>query len=225
MDDTDQLLPKEKDKFILRQKIALILFILAFVIMIVGIIVFSWWFEHMTAIFVVLGIVLMFLFRETEKKAVECFLRGAGDFVGVTLVIGIARGINLTLNDGKISDTILYSLSNAVEGLPKLAFAVLLFILFIFLGVFIQSSSGLAILSMPVFSPLADKVGLSRVTVVNTYMFGEYLAAFVTPTGMILIVLSLVEIEYSYWIRFIWPFLVILFILLIFFVMISVYVD
>ena len=158
-------------------------------------------------------------------SAIECFLRGAGDFVGVSLVIGIARGINLTLNDGKISDSILNSLSNAVEGLPELAFAIILFIIFIFLGIFIQSSSGLAILAMPVFAPLADKVGLSRATLVNTYMFGEFFAAYFTPTGLVLIVLSLVQIEYGYWIKFIWPFLVILFVLLIFFVMISAYVD
>ena len=225
VDIGEQLIHDKKDKFIFRQKLALILFLTAFVTMIAGILIFDWWFEHMAAIFVVLGIVLMFLYRKTEKDAIECFLRGAGDFVGVSLVIGIARGINLTLNDGKISDSILNSLSNAVEGLPELAFAIILFIIFIFLGIFIQSSSGLAILAMPVFAPLADKVGLSRATLVNTYMFGEFFAAYFTPTGLVLIVLSLVQIEYGYWIKFIWPFLVILFVLLIFFVMISAYVD
>ena len=179
----------------------------------------------MTAVFLILGIILMFFYSKGEKKGIEIFLRGAGDFVGICLIIGIARGINLTLNEGKISDTILNSLSGSFEGLPNLAFAIILFIIFIFLGIFIQSSSGLAILSMPVFSPLADKVGLSRVTVVNTYMFGQYYASFFTPTGMILIVLSLVKIEYSYWIKFIWPFLIILFVLLILFVIISAYVD
>ena len=193
--------------------------------MVLGILIFSWWFEHMSAVFLVTGIILMFFYSQGEKKAIECFLRGDGDFVGVSMVIGIARGINLTLNDGKISDSILNSLSGAVENLPELAFAVILFIIFIFMGFFIQSSSGLAILSMPVFAPLADKVGLSRATVVNTYMFGEYMASFVTPTGMVLIVFSMVEIEYSYWIKFIWPFIIIIFVLLIFFVMISVYVD
>ena len=171
----------------------------------------------MSAVFLVKGIILMFFYSQGEKKAIECFLRFAGDFVGVSMVIGIARGINLTLNDGKISDSILNSLSGAVENLPELAFAVILFIIFIFMGFFIQSSSGLAILSMPVFAPLADKVGLSRATVVNTYMFGEYMASFVTPTGLVLIVFSMVEIEYSYWIKFIWPFIIIIFVLLIFF--------
>ena len=221
----ENLIAQNKEKFSVKQKISIILFILGFVVMIAGILVLDWWFEHMASIFMVLGIILMFFYNQGERKGLESFLRGAGDFVGVTLVIGIARGINLTLNEGKISDTILNKLSIAVEGLPAMAFAVILFIIFIFLGIFIQSSSGLAILSMPVFAPLADKVGLPRATVVNTYMFGEYLVSFVTPTGLILIMLSLVQIEYSYWVKFIWPFLVILFVFLILFVMISVYVD
>lgn len=225
VDLDEKLIQQKKEKFDLKQKLAIILFILGFILMICGILIFSWWFEHMTAVFVILGIILMFFYSKGEKKGIEIFLRGAGDFVGICLIIGIARGINLTLNEGKISDTILNSLSGSVESLPDLAFAIILFIIFIFLGIFIQSSSGLAILSMPVFSPLADKVGLSRVTVVNTYMFGQYYASFFTPTGMILIVLSLVKIEYSYWIKFIWPFLIILFVLLIFFVIISAYVD
>ena len=225
VDLDEKLLQQKKEKFDFKQKISLILFIIGFIAMISGILIFSWWFEHMTAVFLVLGIILMFLYNKGEKKGIEIFLQGAGDFVGVCLIIGIARGINLTLNEGKISDTILNSLSNLIEGLPNLAFAIISFIIFIFLGIFIQSSSGLAILSMPVFAPLADKVGLSRVTLVNTYMFGQYYAAFFTPTGMILIVLSLVNIEYIYWIKFIWPFLIILFVLLILFVIISAYVD
>ena len=232
---SEQLIPKnnsetekkeeKNDKFLLKQKISIILFISAFVVMITGILIFYWYFEHMTAIFIVLGIFLMFFYNKGEKKAIECFLKGAGDFITVTIVIGIARGINLTLNDGKISDTILNSLSNAIGGLPKLAFAIIIFIIFIFLGIFIQSSTGLAVLSMPVFAPLADQVNLSRVTVVNAYMFGEYLAAYITPTGLVLIILSLVNIQYSSWIKFIWPFILFLFVLLVFFVMISAYID
>ena len=214
-----------KMKFTTKQKIALIIFIAGFIIMIAGILIFNWWFEHMTAVFVISGITLMLMYNKGEKESIDIFLKGAGDFVGVTIVIGIARGINLTLNDGKISDTILNSLTNAIGDLPSLGFALIIFVIFIFLGIFIQSSSGLAILSMPVFAPLADKVGLSRVTVVNAYMWGEYLVALITPTGLCLIVLSLAHIGYSYWIKFIWPFMIILFVLLIFFVMISSLVD
>ena len=221
----EQLVSQKKDNFNLRQKMALILFLIAFVTMVAGIVIFNWWYGQMTAVFVILAIILMFLYKKTELEAINCFIRGAGEFISITLVIGIARGINLTLNDGKISDTILKSLSNAVEGLPVLAFAVILFIMFIFLGIIIQTSTGLAILAIPVFAPLADKVGLPRATLVNTYMFGEFLATFFTPTGIVLMVMTEAKIDYVCWIKFIWPFLIIMFVLLLIFVMISVYVD
>ena len=137
----------------------------------------------------------------------------------------LPSGGNIWYYTTETSDTILNSLTNAIGDLPSLGFALIIFMIFIVLGIFIQSSSGLAILSMPVFAPLADKVQLSRVVVVNAYMWGEYLVAFITPTGLVLIVLSLAHIGYSYWVKFIWPFMLILFILLIFFVLISALVD
>ena len=77
-----------------------------------------------------------------------------------------------------------------------------MFFIFIILGFFIQSSSGFAVLAMPVFAPLADKVNCSRKVVVNAYMFGQSLMAFLTPTGMVLIVLQLVGMKYTHWLKF-----------------------
>ena len=107
----------------------------------------------------------------------------------------IARGINVTLEDGKISDSILNFFINAINGLPKIIFGILMFIIFIFLGFLVRSSTGLAVLAMPIFAPLADKVNCERSVIVNTYMFGLFYGGIIAPTGMILIVLEIVGIE------------------------------
>ena len=73
---------------------------------------------------------------------------------------------------------------------------------FMILGFFIQSSSGLAVLSMPVFAPLADKVNSPRKVVVNAYMFGQNFISILSPTGLTLIVLQLVGMKYTHWIKF-----------------------
>ena len=96
-----------------------------------------------------------------------------------------------------------------------------MFIIFIFLGFFIASQSGLAILAMPVFAPLADNVNCSRAVVVNAYMFGQSLTRIISPGGFILIVLELVEIKYSHFIKFIWPLMVILLVYLIILIIIN----
>ena len=63
---------KEKDnenkKFTLIQKIALIIFICGFVLMVTGVIAFNWWFIQMTAILFVFGIILMLFLGKGEKK-------------------------------------------------------------------------------------------------------------------------------------------------------------
>ncbi len=213
---------KEKNEFTCIKKISLILFGIAFTIMIVGVIFFDWWFEHMSAVFFIFSIILIFFLGEGEQKGINAFLKGAGDFCGVAMIVGIARGINVTLEDGKISDTILNFFTNVISGVPKIIFGILMFIIFIFLGFLVRSSSGMAVLAMPVFAPLADKVNCSRSVVVNTFMFGLFYGGIIAPTGMILIVLEIVGIEYNYWLKFIWPFMVILFIFLIILIIVNI---
>ena len=225
-DEEENLLLKEKEedknnKFTWPQKIGLIILMIGFGVMIYGILVLNWWFEHMTAVFLIAAIIFMFLYNEGEQKGIDVFIRGASEFVGVSIVIALARGINITLDEGNISDTILNAMINLIDGFPKIIFAILMLIIFIILGFFIQSSSGLAVLSMPVFAPLADNANCSRTVVINTYMMGQYLIGFIAPTGICLIVLQLVGIPYNYWIKFIWPYLLICFIFLIVLVIVN----
>ena len=214
-----------KDNFTWLHKLGLIFLLLAFVVMIFGVLKLDWSFNEMTAVFLVLSIILMFLYNKGEQKGIEVFIRGAGDFLGVCLVIGLARGINITLNEGNISDTILYSLSKIISGLPKVIFAIIMLLIFIFLGIFIQSSSGLAVLTMPVFSPLADNSHCSRIVIIDTYLFGLFLVSFIAPTGLVFIALQMVGVPYNYWLKFIWPFLIILFIFLIILIIIDVLIK
>ena len=212
---------KNENKFTHMQKISLILFGCSFIVFIVGLTSLDWWFEEIGATFLVLGIILIFLLRKGEQKGIEMFIKGSADFTGIVIIIGIARGINLTLDQGYIQDTILNSLINSVEGIPKIIFAIIIFIIFIILGIFIQSSSGLAVLSMPVIAPLADKVNISRKIVVNAYMFGQNFISFLSPTGLLLIVLQMIGMKYSHWFRFTLIFVIVLFVFLIILIIID----
>ena len=206
---------KEKDEFTIKQKISLIIFLIGFSVMIFGVVYYKWWFEQMTTIFIVFSIILMILLQKGEEKGIEIFLKGAGEFIGVSIIMGMARAINITLEEGKIADTILNALTNSLNEIPKIFLAIIMLLIFIFLGIFISSTTGLAILTMPVFAPLGDQVNLSKVVIINTYLCGQLFSSIITPTGLILIALQLVGIPYNYWIKFIWPFMVILFIFLV----------
>ena len=221
-DKTGKFKKEIKDeKFTIKQKIVLILFLSSIIGLVVGVLIFNWWFEHMGSIFLVLGIILMFFLGKKESTAIKVFMQGVSDFAGFAIILGFSRGINITLEKGLIADTILNALINITVGLPKIIFAILMFIIFIFLGFLISGWTSLAILSMPVVAPLADEVNVSRTLVINAYMFGQSYIQIISPSALIIIVLELVGIQYNHWIRFIYPYMIILFVLLVIILMIN----
>ena len=131
--------------------------------MVWGVMTQGWWFPVMASAFLIFTIIIMFIagtgkYGLGEKGTVDAFVNGASSLVGVSLIIGLARGINLVLNKGMISDTILHFSSSIVQHMSGPLFIIVLLFIFFCLGFIVPSSSGLAVLSMPIFAPLADTV-------------------------------------------------------------------
>ncbi|MFT5165611.1 MAG: putative ion transporter superfamily protein YfcC [Saprospiraceae bacterium] len=185
-------------------------FVMSFAVMIFGVSKLDWWFLEMTAVFFVGSVIIGLIAWINEKTFVDAFVKGANDLLSVALIIGLARGITVLMDDGLISDTLLYNASMSVEGMPKGIFINVMLFLYGGLSFFIPSSSGMAVLSMPIMAPLADVVGIGREMVVNAYQYGMGLMAFITPTGLILASLTMVNVTYDKWLRFIMPLLLIL---------------
>ena len=197
-------------KFDWRKKIILFLFVFQFIIMIWGVSSLGWWFQEAAAMFFGVAIIIMFLSGLSEKEAVNGFISGASEVVGVTLIIGLARAINIIMENGMISDTLLFYSSNVVAEMGKGLFSIVMLLIFGFLGIFIPSTSGLAVLSMPILAPLADTVGLSRAVVVDAFTWGQGVILFITPTGLIFVVLQIVGIPYNKWLKFVMPLMLII---------------
>lgn len=196
--------------FSLKKKIILILFAAAFPIMIWGVMAKKWAFPNMASMFLIITIIIMFLicFGKNglgEKKVVDAFTAGASSLVGVSLIIGLARGINLILNNGYISDTILYGSSKLVSSMNGPLFIIMMMFIFFVLGFIVPSSSGLAVLAMPIMAPLADTVHMPRHIIVTAYQFGQYAMLFLAPTGLVMATLQMLDVKYSHWVRFVWP--------------------
>src|SRR5689334_19380335 len=160
-----------------KQKTVLGVFALAFVVMIYGVIPWSdlgvplptwwWWFPEMTASFLLFSIIIGLIGRLSESDLTSSFVDGARDLLGVALIIGIARGITVIMNNGKITDTILHWIEKALGDTGTVAFLIFMFLLFLPLSFVIPSTSGLATLSMPIMAPLAGFIGVSAALVVT----------------------------------------------------------
>jgi len=193
------------------QKIILILFAATFAVMIWGVSSQDWWMARMGALFLFAAIVIGIVGRLGEKTLTGSFVDGARDLLGVALVVGLARGIVVIMENGLIADTILHSAEQSLGGLGDLAFINLMFWINIGMSFFVPSSSGLAVLSMPILSPLADFAGVSRDLVVTAYQSANGLVNLINPTFAVVIGgLAIGRVGYDRWIVFIWPLMLIL---------------
>jgi len=209
----------------LRTKLLLWLFLLTFLTMITGVVWFGWWLTEMSALFLGVSILIAIITRTNESKFVEQFIKGAESLLGVAFIIGVARGVTIVLNNGHISDSILFYSAKLVSGMPPAMFIIVLLILFIIFTLFIPSSSGMAVLTMPIIGGLAVIVNVPGREIVNAYLFGMGIMYFLTPTGLILPSLALVNVSLKAWFKFIYPLLILLFIVCAIFLIIGIYVK
>jgi uncharacterized ion transporter superfamily protein YfcC len=172
---------------------------------------FDWYFPELGALFIVMSIVVGLVGGLGEKGLTDTLVRGAGDFVGVGLIIVLARGVTVIMNNALITDTVLHSMENAVSNTSAGVFGALMFLLNLPLAFLVPSTSGHAALAMPILAPLADFAGVSRAMVVTAYQSASGVINLITPTSAVVMGgLALAKVRYDQYLRFIWPLLLIL---------------
>src|SRR3970040_673530 len=98
-----------------RVRLLLAVFALTFAVMIFGVSRLGWWFEEMTTLFLGSAILVGIVRGGGEKAFMDAFVKGAASLLGVALIIGIARGVTVVLNDGQISGRLRYFCSATVD--------------------------------------------------------------------------------------------------------------
>ena len=192
-------------------KIVLAIFGLTFVVMIWGVLKGGWWMGEMSGLFLASAILVGLIAQPGEEKFVEAFVNGARDLLGVALIIGLARGIVVVMDAGKITDTILHWAELSVAGLSEVLFVNVIYWIQVLLLFFVPSSSGLAVLSMPIMAPVADFAGVGRELVVTAYQSANGLVNLINPTfAVVMGALAIGRVPYERWLRFMWPLLLIL---------------
>lgn len=191
-----------------KTKLLLFIYIATFLTMIGGVVFLDWWTTEMSALFLGSSILLAIITRLHEKIFIREFIKGAESLLSVAFIIGVARGVTIILNEGHVSDSILYYTANMVQGIQPAFFILGLLLFYIVFSIFIQSSSGMAVLTMPIIGALAILVHVPGREIVNAYMYGMCLMSFLAPTGLILPSLAMVNISLKTWVKFIMPLLI-----------------
>jgi uncharacterized ion transporter superfamily protein YfcC len=214
-----------------RQTIVLVLFGGTFAVMIYGFIPWNdlwqegfgkdfplptfhdFYFPEAVVLFLLMAVVIGIIAGLGEEGTVGTIVAGAADFIGAALIIVFARGITVVMKNSYMTDTVLHWMENAVSGLSSGTFAILAFIVNIPIAFLVPSSSGHAALVMPILAPLADFAGVSRSVVVTAFQTASGFVNLVTPTSAVIMGgLALSKIGYNRYLKFVWPFLVVVFV-------------
>jgi uncharacterized ion transporter superfamily protein YfcC len=189
-----------------RHKLVLVTFIAGIAVLIFGVLKYKWFIEELAAVFFATGIAVGIVGKLSVGEITKSFIDGAKDLIATALIIGLARGILIISQDGKIIDTILNYLSAPISYLHPIVSSQAMFLVQTFINFFVPSGSGQAVLTMPIMAPLSDLVGVSRQTAVLAFQFGDGFSNMIIPTSAVTMgVLSLSEIPWEKWAKWILP--------------------
>ncbi len=190
----------------------LLLFTILFLV--IGVMGYAWYVMEIATLFFGMGLAAGIASSNSANKITALFIEGAKDISSAALVVGLAGGIIIVLQEGKIIDTLLYSVSQSMQTVGKFGSISIMYLIQTFINVIIPSGSAKAALTMPIMAPFSDLIGISRQATVMAFQLGDGFTNMITPTSGVLIgVLGVAKIPYEKWVKWITPFMIILIIL------------
>ena len=190
------------------------LLVFTFIFLIIGVMGYEWYIMEIATLFFALGILSGIAMDYSPNEITKQFLEGTRDILSAALVVGLAGGIIVILEDGRVIDTILHGVSNGMTGMGKLGTVSVMYVIQNMINIIIPSGSAKAALTMPVMAPFSDLVGLSRQATIMAFQFGDGFTNMITPTSGVLIgVLGVARIPYDRWVKWVTPLIIVLILL------------
>ncbi len=182
--------------------------------LIVGVMGYGWFVKEIATLFLVMGIFSGIAMNKSANQLTKLFIEGMRDILPAAVVVGLAGGILVILEDGKVIDSMLYSIAQSMQEFGKLASVSMMYVIQTLINVVIPSGSAKAALTMPIMSQFSDLIGVSRQATVMAFQLGDGFTNMITPTSPVLIgVLGVAKIPYEKWLKWVLPFMAILIVL------------
>ena len=192
--------------------LTLLLFTIVFLI--IGVMGYGWYIMEIAALFFAMGIASGIAVGYGGNKQVKLFMDGVKDIVSAALVVGLAGGIIIILEEGRIIDTIFDRLASSLHQASQFQAVSSMYVIQTIINLVMTSGSAKAALTMPIMAPFSDLIDLSRQATVMAFQFGDGFTNMITPTsGVLIAALGIARIPYEKWLRWVWPLILIFFIL------------
>ena len=166
----------------------------------------DWYFNEITALFLISTIVITAIYYKEFKKEgvfpVDTFIDGVKDILPVALIIAVATGVSVVMTNGEIQDTIISWGESLLKDAGGGVVGVLAYLFYLPMSFIVPSSSGLAAATMPVIAPIADLVGSSKEVMVAAFATASGLINMTAPTiASLMGGLALAGVSYRDWLK------------------------
>lgn len=212
--------------FSLTHMIIVLLFFMTIGVFVYGSLQLDWGINELAAVFLINAILTALISKQTPNSFVQTFMGGAKNILYGALIIGIASSIVELMEEGMILDTIVNAVFIPLSYLSPMIGAIAMFVFNLFLNILIPSGSGQASVAMPLMTPLADLLDVTRQTAVIAFKLGDGITNMITPiSGVLMAVLAVGGVPYTKWLRYIMPLVGIWTVVGVIFVIIAVLIN
>jgi uncharacterized ion transporter superfamily protein YfcC len=174
-------------------------------VMAYGITALDWGYNEMSALFFVIGISCGLIAGLGVNGTARTYVQGFGEMIFAGIIVGLARSIYLILEKGAVIDPIIQGLFSPLESLPEAIGVAGMFISQALIHIPVPSTSGQAVLTMPLTAPLMDLMQINRQVAVLAYQYPAALMDMITPTnGGMMAIIAASGISFKDWISYIW---------------------
>ncbi|MFR0869015.1 MAG: YfcC family protein [Adlercreutzia sp.] len=191
--------------FTTAQKWILVVFLAGMALIVWGLVSQGWYMSELSAVFLAMGLLAGIIARFSQQKIAQEFVVGLKDFAFSAIVIGLARGVLVIADNGMIIDTILNAMATGLSDVAPAVYTTILYVVENLLTILVPSSSSLAALTMPIFGPLTELVGLNPEGAVTALCLAEPMMTIIAPTSAILVAgLAVCKISLEQWWKTCW---------------------
>jgi uncharacterized ion transporter superfamily protein YfcC len=166
----------------------------------------GWWLPELTVLFIIMAIVVGAVAGLGEAKTVRAFVRGVVDFTGAAILVVVARGVNVVLNNSKTIDTVLNSMEELVDGTSNVVFVFVLSLVTLPITFLVGAASAGNALVMPLLAPLGDFSGVDRSLIVTIFnAIGAWFGNILPTSALLMAGLGIAKVGFNHYIKFLLP--------------------
>ena len=163
----------------------------------------GWDIAEMTGLFLVMSTGAGVLSGHSLTDTCKMFMNGARDILQGALVMCFARTIALLMTTSNTLDVFVYGISKIAGAFPPTLAIVGIFIAGMLLNFPINSGSGQMTATMPIMSPLADILHVSKQGAVLATQFGDGWSNTIYPTNAsYMATMAVAKVNWVDWLKF-----------------------